>query len=67
VQDRQPASALFAAVKRTTGSNPAQRVEADLRRAKQLLESGEITVSDATRDGAHLFQDAAQPLAGSKA
>jgi hypothetical protein len=52
--------ALTAAVARFTNRNPHQQIQADLRRAKQLMEAGEITVSDATLQGANLMQHSAQ-------
>ena len=49
------------ALARVTGRSRQQRVQADLRRAKQLLETGEVTLSDPTREGAGLLQPAGQP------
>jgi uncharacterized membrane protein len=64
VADDQPGGALTAALARLRGASPQQRVQADLRRAKQLIEAGEITLSDATAQGAGLLQRAGQPPAG---
>jgi len=52
--------ALAAAVARFTNRNPHQQIQADLRRAKQMIEAGEVTISDATVGGANLMQRAAQ-------
>lgn len=49
------------AVLRVASRHPQQQVESDLRRAKQLMEVGDVTVSEASAEGAGLFQGAAQP------
>jgi uncharacterized membrane protein len=45
------------------GEEPSQQVAADLRRFKQVLEAGEVIVSDATLHGSGLKQHPAQPPA----
>jgi uncharacterized membrane protein len=44
-----------------TGSGPEQEIYGDLRRLKQVLELGEVVVSDVTLDGTGLRQGPAQP------
>ena len=61
VAEPLPSFGIGTALARIVGKSPQQRVQADLRRAKQLVETGEITLSDATLDGAGLFQAAGQP------
>jgi uncharacterized membrane protein len=64
--DAPPAGDLGAAVLKLTGRELATQLSDDLRRFKQLVETGEITRSDSTPDGhllaEHLRQRAAQPL-----
>jgi hypothetical protein len=61
-----PAGDLGAAVLKLTGKDLATHLSDDLRRFKQLVETGEIVRSDSTPDGHlladHLRQRAAQPL-----
>jgi hypothetical protein len=61
-----PAGDLGAAVLKLTGNDLATQLSDDLRRFKQLVETGEIVRSDSTPDGhllaEHLRQRAAQPL-----
>jgi hypothetical protein len=63
-----PAGDLGAVVLKLTGNHLATQLSDDLRRFKQLVETGEIVRSDSTPDGhlvaEHLKQRAAQPLAG---
>jgi uncharacterized membrane protein len=59
-----PSGGLLAALRRLTGRNLEQQLQTDLRRAKQLLETGEVTQSEATVASAGLFQHAGQPHAG---
>jgi uncharacterized membrane protein len=47
LQYHPPAGALGAAVARLFGENPEQQIEADLRRFKNLLETGEVPVATA--------------------
>jgi uncharacterized membrane protein len=56
-----PAGKLGRAVAKLFGKDPGQQVATDLRRFKQILETGEVVVSDATIEGAHLAQRPAQP------
>jgi len=44
------------------GEAPEQQIHDDLRHFKQVMETGEVVLSDASFDGAHLFQRPAQPL-----
>jgi hypothetical protein len=64
--DAPPAGDLGAAVLKLTGNDLAMQLGDDLRRFKQLVETGEIVRSDSTPDGHlladHLRQRAAQPL-----
>jgi hypothetical protein len=59
---------LGGAVLKLTGRHLATQLSDDLRRFKQLVETGEITRSDSTPDGhllgEHLRQRAAQPPKG---
>jgi uncharacterized membrane protein len=43
------------------GKEPGQEVHGDLRRLKQVLEAGEVIISDATIEGSRLPQRPAQP------
>jgi hypothetical protein len=62
-----PAGDLGTAVQKLTGNDLATRLADDLRRFKQVVETGEVTRSDGTPDGHllanHLRQRAAQPQA----
>jgi hypothetical protein len=64
--DAPPAGDLGAAVLKLTGKDFATHLSDDLRRFKQLVETGEVLRSDSTPDGHlladHLRQRAAQPL-----
>jgi hypothetical protein len=64
--DAPPAGDLGAAVLKLTGRDISMQLSDDLRRFKQLIETGEITRSDSTPDGhllaEHLRQRAAQPI-----
>jgi uncharacterized membrane protein len=55
-----PAGGLGVKLAKLTGSEPGQQLEADLRKFKQILETGEVVVSDAS---AHRGMHSAQPLA----
>jgi uncharacterized membrane protein len=61
-----PAGALGAAVAKLFGEEPQQQVKDDLRRFKQVLETGEVVRSEGSPDGARtttlLRQRPAQPL-----
>jgi uncharacterized membrane protein len=55
-----PAGALGAAIAKLFGKEPGQQVMSDLRRLKQVLETGEVMNSDASiADGAHPAQPGA--------
>jgi uncharacterized membrane protein len=64
--DAPPAGDLGGAVLKLTGRAIAMQLSDDLRRFKQLIETGEITRSDSTPDGhllaEHVRQRPAQPL-----
>jgi uncharacterized membrane protein len=55
---RPPAGKLGVAIAKLFGEEPGQQVEADLRRLKQVLETGEVVHSDAS---IHKGMHAAQP------
>jgi uncharacterized membrane protein len=59
-----PAGELGSFVARLFGQEPSQQVQADLRKVKQVLETGEVTRSPATIGGTDLMQGPAQPLEG---
>ena len=60
-----PGGRLGATVARLLGEDPHQQVEDDLRRCKQVLETGEVVRSDGSPEGSvarsHLLQSSAQP------
>jgi uncharacterized membrane protein len=56
-----PAGVFGATIARFFGQEPRQQVQSDLRKLKQVLETGEVIRSDATLAGTHVFQRAAQP------
>jgi uncharacterized membrane protein len=58
-----PGGELGSLVARLFGQEPSQQVQADLRKLKQVLETGEVTRSAATVVGTHVFQRSAQPPA----
>lgn len=58
-----PGGILGVGVAKLFGEEPAQQVEGDLRRFKQVLETGEVVLSDATVNGTSLFaQRPARPV-----
>lgn len=61
----EPPGGRFASVfAKLFGEEPSQQVRADLRRFKQVMETGEVVVSDATRRGTgYMAQQPAQPAA----
>ena len=64
IQYDPPAGVVGATVARLFGEEPNQQLEDDLRRLKQVLEVGEVAVSDATIFGTGYFeQRPAQPPA----
>lgn len=58
-----PGGGLGSTVARLFGQEPHQQVQADLRKFKQVMETGEVIRSAATLGGTQLFQRAAQPPA----
>jgi uncharacterized membrane protein len=58
---------IGAAVAKLFGEEPEQQLDDDLRRFKQVLEVGEVVISDATLLGTgYMSQRAAQPAAASE-
>ena len=57
-----PAGELGSLVARLFGQEPRQQVQADLRKLKQVLETGEVIRSSATLVGTHVMQRPAQPV-----
>lgn len=55
IQYNPPAGAVGAAVAKLFGEEPEQQLDDDLRRFKQVLEVGEVVVSDATITGTGYF------------
>jgi uncharacterized membrane protein len=70
IEYKPPAGALGAAVAKLFGEEPSQQIKDDLRRFKQVVETGEVMRSDATPAGITAArqlpfrQREAQPLAG---
>jgi uncharacterized membrane protein len=62
-----PGGPLGAAIAKLTGEEPATQTSHDLRRFKQVMETGEVVVSDATVGGRRLRQRPAQPLEAAEA
>lgn len=61
-----PGGALGAIVAKLFGEEPQQQVDGDIRRFKQLIETGEVVVSDATLSGTgYTEQRPAQPAGDS--
>ena len=56
-----PGGPLGVAIAKLSGEEPETQTSADLRRFKQVMELGEVVVSDATIGGRRLRQRAAQP------
>lgn len=56
-----PGGPLGAAIAKLTGEEPSTQTSKDLRRFKQVLETGDVVVSDATIGGRRLRQRPAQP------
>jgi len=56
IQYNPPAGVIGATVAKLFGEEPEQQLEDDLRRFKQVLEVGEVVVSDATLLGAGYFE-----------
>jgi uncharacterized membrane protein len=62
IEYEPPAGQLGSMVARLFGQEPRQQVQADLRKLKQVLETGEVIRSSATLEGTHLLQRPAQPV-----
>jgi uncharacterized membrane protein len=58
-----PGGPVGALIARVLGEEPQQQVSGDLRRFKQVLETGEVVVSEAVAEGRSRNQRPAQPLA----
>jgi len=58
-----PAGPFGVAVAKISGEEPAQQIGDDLRRLKQVLETGEVLLSDAILNGHRVRQRPAQPSA----
>jgi len=58
-----PAGPIGVAIAKLTGEEPETQVAEDLRRLKQVIETGSVVWSDATRGERKLRQRPAQPLA----
>jgi uncharacterized membrane protein len=61
IQYDPPGGEIGQTIAKLFGKEPGQQVAADLRRLKQVLETGEILISDATIRHAGLAQRPAQP------
>ncbi len=65
IEHQPPGGAMGAAVARLFGEDPVQQLKDDLRRFKQVMETGEVVRSDGTPDGTRtqrqLFQNEGQP------
>lgn len=57
-----PGGALGATLARLTGDEPSQQIKGDLYRLKQVLETGEVVLSEAIVGGGGLKQRRAQPV-----
>jgi uncharacterized membrane protein len=57
-----PGGRLASAIARLFGEEPHQQVQADLRKLKQVMETGEVIRSAATTVGSHPLQRPAQPM-----
>ncbi len=63
-----PGGRIGAAVAKLFGEDPQQQIDSDLRRFKQVVETGEVVISDATLPGTGLTeQRPAQPAAEANA
>jgi hypothetical protein len=56
IQYNPPAGVIGAAVAKLFGEEPQQQLDDDLRRFKQVMEVGEVVVSDATLMGSGYFE-----------
>jgi uncharacterized membrane protein len=57
-----PAGAIGSTLARLLGEEPGNQVSGDLRRLKQVLETGDVVLSEAVADGRSRRQRAAQPI-----
>ncbi|HVM30716.1 MAG TPA: SRPBCC family protein [Candidatus Limnocylindrales bacterium] len=57
-----PGGRLGAGVARLLGEAPSNQIAGDLRRLKQVLETGEVAISDAVAEGRSRMQRPAQPI-----
>ncbi len=66
LETSQPGGVVGARLKKAFGEDPEQNVKDDLRRFKQVVETGEVVRSDGSPGGhsakAHIKQRPAQPL-----
>jgi len=58
-----PGGMIGAAIAKLFGEEPSQQVKDDLRHFKQVMETGEVILSEATLEGSHWRQRPAQPPA----
>jgi uncharacterized membrane protein len=58
-----PAGAVGAMIARLFGEAPDQQLADDLLHFKQVMETGEVVLSDTSPEGTHLLQRPAQPRA----
>jgi uncharacterized membrane protein len=56
-----PAGVIGATIAKLFGEEPSQQVGDELRRLKQVLETGEVVLSEAVVNGARIKQHPAQP------
>jgi len=61
-----PAGPLGPVVAKLFGEDPGQQIAEDLRRFKQVMETGEVVVSDATISGSHVPERPAQPASAER-
>ena len=57
---QSPGGAVGALVAKLFGEEPSQQLKDDLRRMKQVLETGEVVVSDGSPDGTHTRRQRSQ-------
>jgi len=56
-----PGGVIGATIAKLFGEEPSQQVKDDLLHFKQVMETGEVVLSEATLDGSHWYQRPAQP------
>jgi len=59
-----PAGRLGRMIAKLMGEEPGQQIKDDLRKFKQIMETGEVVLSGGGSDGSHVVQRPAQPPAG---